>query len=35
MRGLFLCGFLLGEFVVDVLLDPVGVGADDAAAVDE
>jgi hypothetical protein len=31
----FFGGFLLGEFVVDILLDAVGVGADDATAVDE
>ena len=32
---LFLGGFLLGQFVVDILLNGVGVGTDDAAAIDE
>ena len=36
-RAQLLCfgSFQLGDFVVDVLLDGVGVGSDDAAAVDE
>jgi hypothetical protein len=33
--GLVLRGFLLLQFILDVLLDEVGVGADNAAAVDE
>jgi len=35
-NGHHLCGFCVGEFVVDVLLNTMGVGlTDDAAAVEE